>query len=65
MKKDPRDLEEAMSNTLTPWTLTKNSLKKCVCGHTVGFHHFNGWCKGSVTDGCKCREVRIAKKKNK
>ena len=54
-----------MSNTLTPWTLTKNSLKKCVCGHTVGFHHFNGWCKGSVTDGCKCREVRIAKKKNK
>ncbi len=58
---DPRDILESTENTLNPFHITKNSLKKCMCGHTIGFHHINGWCKGSVTDGCDCKEVRVTK----
>ncbi len=56
---DPRDLKEALQNESNPFQITSHSLNKCICGHTVGFHHFNGLCKGSITEGCTCTEVRI------
>lgn len=59
MKSDPRTLNEAIENTLNPFRITKNSLTKCKCGHSVGFHHITGLCKGSVTDGCTCEEIRV------
>jgi hypothetical protein len=55
---DPRSLGEALDNTLHPFRITPNSFVKCECGHSVGFHHFTGLCKGSVTDGCQCEKVR-------
>lgn len=56
-KEDPRNMNERMDNVLNPFRITENSLKKCICGHSVGFHHIDGTCKGSVTDGCKCQEI--------
>lgn len=57
---DPRSLHEVMENTLNPFRITKHSTEKCVCGHTVGFHHITGHCKASIfTPSCDCREVRV------
>lgn len=56
---DPRDLDEAIGNTLHPFRITEHSSLHCECGHTVGFHHFNGLCKGGLTDGCTCEQVRV------
>lgn len=50
---DPRPLDEAMENSLNPFRLTENSMRKCRCGHTIGFHHLTGQCKGALW-GCEC-----------
>ncbi len=55
---DPRSLDEAMENTLNPFRITENSMRKCSCGHSVGFHHLTGHCKGSLW-GCKCTSVDV------
>jgi hypothetical protein len=61
VKRDSRTVAEIIDNTLYPFRITKHHDIKCICGHSVSFHHLIGVCKGSVTDGCKCEEVRIKK----
>jgi len=59
MKFDERTLDEALDNSIHPFRITKWHNIKCECGHSVSFHFFTGDCKGAITDGCTCREVRV------
>lgn len=56
--KQERTFEEALDNTLNPFTVTEWHNTYCECGHSVSFHHFTRLCKGSITSGCQCKDIK-------